>query len=185
MLNQANRPFHARKIYPTMRGKSLLVEKNGTDLCFNFLYLRTIMDDKWLSYPKDFFDDLYDPLSDYSHLYDIGKDYQPDSIKSVYNDAKKALLFLSILSAAYKIEIQNRKSDLHKILEEERLIPDLLRAKNNIVHSAKGLLDVLHDHSVNEKVSLLRNMSRSSDSNDKYEKFFQAYYYDSTAVVSP
>jgi len=185
MLNQTTRPFYARKIYPTRRGKSLMKGRPGDDLCFNFMYLRTIMDDKWLSYPKKYFDELYDPDSDYSHLFDTGHNYVNISIKSVFNDAKRALLFLRILSATYTIEIQQNKPRLHKILNEEGLIPDIGKAQENVIKSARGLLRALVDRMVDKKIEQLRDMLKKINATKQYEEFFDDYYKDINAKVSP
>lgn len=94
------------KIRPTERGRRLYSKTNGIEVCLDFEYLQTVIDDYWLSLPNQCCDSIYLPKANYSYLYYASSKYINASIDTVLMKAEAILNFIKVLEAAYLIEIK-------------------------------------------------------------------------------
>jgi len=179
-----DRPFEGRRIRATERGRMLFRDVEGIELCFEFEYLGTVIDDRWLSYPKPFFSQLSHPNSNYGHLFMTGREYSQGSLSSLHKKSREVLYFLRTLDAAYQIEIKERKSGLHSILADEGLIPDFSRIRNRSLNSIRKLLNTFSSPNLDEEFRSLITLDRELQDEREYEAFFHNYFESGELVES-
>jgi hypothetical protein len=179
------RPFSRRQIKITERGKALFSQNNEIELCFEFQYLSTIIDDMWLSYPKPFMDSIFKSKSDFSHLYETGDEYAKHSLQSVLEKAECLVSFINILEVAYNEEIKKRKSPLDIIIKQSVMKPDFFKIRSNIFYSAENLLNNISTKHKNDiKLAEIKEMSHKTIHDQSYQLFYESYFKSGVLVTS-
>ncbi|MGZ5007688.1 MAG: hypothetical protein ACXWFI_08145 [Methylobacter sp.] len=182
---EVSRSFISRQIKVTERGKALLAQNNDIELCFDFEYLSTIIDDMWLSYPKYFIDHIFKPSSDFSHLYKTDKEYAAESSRSVLEKAECLIWFIHMLDVAYNEEIKKRKPLLDKIIKDYSMKPDFYKIRTNVISSAEKIVNILSpNHTNSSELNKISKMSKTIAHEKHFELFFEEYF-DSGVLVSP
>lgn len=166
----------ARYITATQRGREMFSLFHNTEFCFSFNYLETILDDGWLSFPKPFFEKLYDEKSDYQYLYTTGKEYHKKAIETVNTKVRKAIYFVNILKGAYDEEIRHRKAELDKIAINNELIPDFDRIIQSLISSSQSYRTKLNNPYSKEEIESIRKISFDLKSDNSIADFFRKYY---------
>lgn len=179
-----DRSIEKRRIVPTERGKMLFQAVEGAELCFEFEYLGTVVDDKWLAFPRPFFSHVCHPKTGYFHLYEKGHKYVKSSLKSVTVKGRETLYFLRILEAALLIEIKERQPNLSGFLDERGLLPDFEKVRHQIVRSTQKLLAAFSGNSEKGRYEELIELVDELNSNADYENFFRDYYVSDCVVTS-
>ena len=162
------------KIMPTKRGISLL--ERGTinnypniEFCFSFHYLKHVLDDKWLSFPIEFIDKLYNPEINYGIAYQTTDRYEKESIKMIKTNSSRIYHFLFLLENSLEFEI-HQNNQLGTFLTEEQLIPDFYNIAQNIIDHTHLLLNDFNSN-VNFNSKNDYNNAKKLD----YKSFFDCY----------
>lgn len=162
------------QIISTKRGESLL--QTGTinnypnvEFCFSYHYLKHVLDDKWLSFPLEFIDKLYNREINYDIAYQTTKKYEEESIKMIKINSSRIHNFIFLLESSLKFEVQ-QNSQLGTFLKEEDLIPDFYNISQNIID---------HIHSLIKEFGRSVNFNPKDDYNNAkkldYKSFFDLY----------
>jgi hypothetical protein len=158
----------------------MLYKGKGTQhqLCFDFTYLSVITDDKWLSFPKEIFNELYDTRSSFSHLCKTDSSYAPESLKVIKNKAREVLYFLRVLEASFNIEIKEMQGDLYQSIINKDIAPNFDQIKKNIINAVGGILSIFSGNLAEGEIKYLKNLSEKLNNNEEFDfdGFFRNYY---------
>ncbi len=126
----------------TSRGRQLvsaspLFGNTSVDFCFEFSYLQLIVDDVWISVPKDLGPRIACEL-DYSYLFAPDKLYGERAAEVVKSKASSVYLFSRVLAASLKFEERHRHH-FFEILRKEHVCPDFIAINQHLMRSVSDI----------------------------------------------
>jgi hypothetical protein len=176
-------PLELRRVSLTRRGRALIDTSHNDPIGFCLEYLSVVVDDKWLSLPIPYAEDVFKPKSHYGHLFKIGSDYADASRKSVFEKAHCAMVFCRILEASFKMEVEGRLPLFEKA-KTLGAVPDFKRIKENVLFSTIRIVESFHaGRSVESDIHKLRGQYALLNADNSFEDFFRDYYQVNPSLV--
>ncbi len=184
-LHDASSKIESKRLYATERGVQLFSKRSGVEFCFDFQYLSSIIDDKWIAYPTFVFEEIYRVDTDFGHLYFEQDEYNRISAKSIFSRAVSILHFVRVLENSFDAEIIEGKPRLFSIVREKDLVPSFSLIYDYIIQTSKKLLSSnIHIEDLSDLIFYIKNVGTDTSKNKEYRDFFKKYYNDLGCLVS-
>lgn len=129
-------------LYVTPRGRQLTSPSEafgeaGVEFCFEFNYLQLVVDDLWLSVPKDWISKVASEY-DYAYLIYTGEHYSEKASSMVTKKAQSVIAFAAILASSLRVEMK-RMPGLREYLRKHDLLPDMSRVQSALQETCASL----------------------------------------------